>query len=789
MRPLQTFITGGRPTGPAHSAGPPHPGDSPSVPPAPPSDGALPTVAYFSPEFGVSASLPQYAGGLGVLAGDHLKAADALQVPLVGIGLFYEHGYFTQRVDADGTQHADYPTLDASGLGLEVVDDAVVGVEVADSVVHARVWRANVGAVPLYLLDTDVASNDADLRHITDRLYGGGSLERLRQELILGVGGVRALAGLGILPEVFHLNEGHAGFSLLERLRRVMVDDGLAWDEAIEAVRPASVFTTHTPVPAGIDRFDAALMEQHFSGWCAELGVTMGRLMDLGHEPGTPPGSAFNMATLCLRLCATANGVSRLHGVVSRSMFAPLWPSLPTAEVPIGSVTNGVDPITWVGSPMADLLTTHLGPHWATAAPQRWATIAEVDDDALWEVRNEQRRQLLDVVRSRLTASDTWVGAADDLDPDALTIGFARRFATYKRAALLTGDPDALAALVGDGDRPVQFIFAGKAHPNDDAGQALIAEVLGCARQLDIAGRFVFVEDYDMDLAAALVAGCDVWLNTPVRPMEACGTSGMKSALNGGLNCSIPDGWWDEWGGDDVGWVIPSDDDETDPARRDTLERESVYEVLTDGVVPTFFARDGRGRPHRWLDLVRSSLSALGPRVVATRMLGDYVRHAYLPARRRAATLGVGGASERTRQRRRLDLLWPAVGINRVSVRTPQDTTHADVTVDAEVCLGQLGDDEVRVEAVWGPVGADGEFTSVATTPLTPAPAPHDATPHEAGDRPDVRRFEGEVAFPVAGEVGVTVRVVPRTPGDDHPADWGLACWAQATNGSPSSTA
>jgi len=789
MRPLQTFITGGRASVPAPAAAPPPP------------DGTLPTVAYLSPEFGVSSGLPQYAGGLGILAGDHLKAADALGVPVVGVGLFYDHGYFTQRVDPDGTQHAHYPDLDPVDLGLTPVEDVSVVVEVGDTEVRANLWRATVGSVSLYLLDTDVEPNGPDDRRITDRLYGGGPRQRLRQELVLGVGGIRALAGLGVTPGVFHLNEGHAGFSLLERLRRAMVDDGLDWEEAVEAVRPAGVFTTHTPVPAGIDRFDAELIEEHFGGWCAEVGVPVGRLLDLGHEPGTPRGGAFNMAVLCLRLCGHANGVSRLHGAVSRAMFAPLWPSLPAAEAPIGSITNGVDATTWVAAPMAALLTDRLGPDWATAPPQRWEGVLDIDDDTLWEVRSRQRRDLLDVVRARLDATGRWEGAADGLDPDALTIGFARRFATYKRAALLTGDPDALAALVGDPDRPVQFVFAGKAHPDDTDGQALIAELLGCARDLGVAHRIVFVEDYDMDLAAAMVAGCDVWLNTPVRPMEACGTSGMKAALNGGLNCSIPDGWWDEWGSDKVGWVVPSDDDEPDPARRDTLERESVYEVLTTGVVPTFFERDDRGRPHRWLSLVRASLAALGPRVVATRMVGDYVTHAYLPALRRSVALDSDdGAAARVRQRQRVEQLWPAVGIENVHLRPlragtdPADTSAAtrdeeppsgdvDLRVVAEVRLGDLGDDEVAVEAVWGPVDAAGSFTAVSAETLVAAPTPGPT------DRPGVQRYAGAVRFGSAGEVGVTVRVVPRLPTDALLAPWGVAHWAQATSGSPSSTA
>jgi len=785
MRPVQTFISG--------AGGAP----DPSVTPAPAQDrrpvgdaGDLPTIAYLSPEFGVSSGLPQYAGGLGVLAGDHLKAASELGVPIVGIGLFYDRGYFRQRVDDDGTQHADYPELDPVSLGLEPVPDVAVEVEVAGTAVVARLWRADVGRVPLYLLDTDVDDNDPHHRRITDRLYGGGPLERLRQELILGIGGTRALTALGVDPGVFHLNEGHAGFSLLERLRRAVVVDGLEWDVAIEAIRPAGVFTTHTPVPAGIDRFEVGLMAEHFAGWCDEVGVGLDRLLALGREPGGDEGSAFNMAVLCLRLCGTANGVSQLHGEVSRAMFAPLWPGVPTAEAPIGSITNGVDGPTWVAPPMASLLADRVGADWFAAPAHRWAGVADVDDAKLWAVRNRQRAELVEVVRSRLAARSgpphARVPPNGVLDPDALTIGFARRFATYKRAALLFGDPDALVALVSDADRPVQFVFAGKAHPNDTAGQALIAEVVGGARQLGIDHRLVFVEDYDMELAAALVAGCDVWLNTPVRPMEACGTSGMKAALNGGLNCSIPDGWWAEWGSDEVGWVVPSDDDEPDPARRDTLERESVLGILSTSVVPAFFDRDRRGIPRQWLARVRASLTDLGPRVLATRMVDDYVTHAYLPAARAAAGTDADVAADRVRRRRHVADAWDTVAVREAVVRpfaagsTDSEGSEGDAWVAAEVALGGLDPTEVVVEAVWGPVDPDGGFGTVATLPLSIVGPPD---PSGAG------RYEGAVRFGVSGEVGVTVRVVPRTPAGVVDTSWGLVRWAQATSGSPSSTA
>ena len=541
-------------------------------------------IAYFSPEFGVSEDLPQYSGGLGVLAGDHLKGAADIGLPLVGVGLFYDHGYFHQKLDDRGWQQEEFPQLDPTALPLTPVDGRVP-LELAGEQVDADVWRYDVGSVPLYLLHVD---------GVTDRLYGGDIEHRLRQEIVLGVGGVRLLAELGIEAEVFHSNEGHAGFLMLERIRRAIVGDGLSFDEAVDRVRPGGIFTTHTPVPAGIDRFSRELMERYFGAWAAECGVAIDRLMALGHLPDEAPDAAFNMAVLGLRLAGRANAVSELHAHVSREMFASL-------DVRIDAITNGV----------------HV-PTWAAQQPS-----AEMDNEALWAARAAGRQRLVDVVRSR---------AGVELDPEALTIGFARRFAAYKRATLLLSQPGRLEALLLSEKRPVQLVFAGKAHPADHQGKELIQRVVQFARRSELRHRMAFVEDYDIAVGRCFYEGSDVWLNTPRRPHEACGTSGMKAVLNGGIHCSVLDGWWDEMYDGSNGWAIPSFEHEADEGHRDHLETDALFALLEGEIVPMFYDRDEAGLPLAWLDKIRASLRTLGPRVTAERMLGEYVERLYEPA-------------------------------------------------------------------------------------------------------------------------------------------------------------
>jgi glycogen phosphorylase len=572
------------------------------------------TIAYFSPEFGISESLPQYSGGLGILAGDHLKAASDLRVPLVAVGLFYRQGFFRQRV-TDGRQEEWYQAQHPSAMGL--ADTGVdVDVPLGRTVVRAKVWRCDVGAVPLYLLDTYLPENSHFDRAITDKLYGGDQEHRLRQELVLGIGGARALEALGIEPTKYHLNEGHAGLLVLELVDREM-RKGATLKQALAAIRPRALFTTHTPVPAGIDRFPRPLFARYIEPWAYDRGISMDDLFALGDLPGDPDDRPFNMAAFCLSAAGEANGVSRLHGAVSREMFAamPLGPS-------ITSVTNGVHARTWVDPDLQDLFDHHLGPTWADGDAEAWARVDSLPDHQLRELWAANRRALGDLVSTR--------GATSKLDPNALTIGFARRFATYKRASLLLNDRSRLAAILADADRPVQFVFAGKAHPADDAGKALLAQINQFAADGASAGRFVFVPDYDIEVARRLYAASDVWLNNPVRPMEACGTSGEKAALNGALNCSVRDGWWDEMSDGVNGWDIPTSDD-LDPVARDAAEAAALYSILEREIVPLYYGDSTSGPSDAWMARVKAAWRSLGPQVVAARMVHDYDTRFYRP--------------------------------------------------------------------------------------------------------------------------------------------------------------
>ncbi|MGG8406995.1 alpha-glucan family phosphorylase, partial [Streptomyces sp. 12297] len=633
-------------------------------------DGLPAGVAYFSPEFGITAALPQYSGGLGILAGDHLKAASDLGVPLIGVGLLYRHGYFRQSLSRDGWQQEHYPVLDPNELPVSLLreeDGTAARVTLAlpgGRALHAHVWQARVGRVPLLLLDSDVEDNDSGAREVTDRLYGGGSDHRLLQEMLLGIGGVRAVRTYCALtghprPEVFHTNEGHAGFLGLERIRE-LEGAGLGFDAAVESVRAGTVFTTHTPVPAGIDRFDRALVARHFGDGAELPGVPVERILELGREtyPGGDPG-VFNMAVMGLRLAQRANGVSTLHGAVSREMFAGLWPGFDPEDVPITSVTNGVHAPTWVAPAVVRLGARQIGAGRAEDAlsvggSQRWDAVADIPDHEIWDLRRVLREELVQEVRDRLRASwrQRGAGAAElgwvdsVLDPDVLTIGFARRVPSYKRLTLMLRDPERLRRLLLDPERPVQIVVAGKAHPADDGGKRLVQELVRFADDPRVRHRIVFLPDYGMAMAQKLYPGCDVWLNNPLRPLEACGTSGMKAALNGCLNLSVLDGWWDEWFEPDFGWAIPTADGHgTDEERRDDVEAAALYELIEQRVAPRFYDRSGGGElPARWIEMVRRTLLSLGPKVLAGRMVREYVERLYAPAALAHRSLDPGAA-------------------------------------------------------------------------------------------------------------------------------------------------
>ncbi len=581
-------------------------------------------IAYFSPEFGIAAALPQYSGGLGILAGDHLKSASDLGLPLVGVGLFYRSGYFSQTISSDGWQQESYPVLDPDGLPLTVLRDAagrpaIVELALPEArVLRARIWQAAVGRVTLLLLDTDIIENPDELRVVTDRLYGGGGEHRLLQELLLGIGGVRAIDLWCALtgaprPTVFHTNEGHAGFQGLERISQLR-GRGFSVDEALQIVRAGTIFTTHTPVPAGIDRFEVALVSRYLQAGLLP-GITAAEALRFGAEADA---ALFNMAHMGLRLAQRANGVSKLHGAVSREMFVSLWPGFDTQQVPITSVTNGVHAPTWTDPLLVELARSELGTGDTTTAD--WAS-PQLTDGMLWNVRNALRHQLVEDARARLKAAwlqqnsgsavPAWLGEV--LDPGVLTIGFARRVPTYKRLTLMLNDPPRLKAILTNPDRPVQFVVAGKSHPADDDGKRLIQRFVQFASDPELRGRIVFLPDYDIGMAQMLYPGTDVWLNNPLRPLEACGTSGMKAALNGALNLSILDGWWDEYFDGDNGWAIPTAGDSLSTEERDALEAAALYDLIEHQLVPRFYERNDDGLPTRWLASIRHSLATLSP--------------------------------------------------------------------------------------------------------------------------------------------------------------------------------
>ncbi|MEV0259103.1 alpha-glucan family phosphorylase [Streptomyces sp. NPDC050732] len=743
-------------------------------------DGHLPrAVAYFSPEFGITAALPQYSGGLGILAGDHLKAASDLGVPLIGVGLLYRHGYFRQSLSRDAWQQEHYPVLDPNELPLTLLSEddgtpAIVALALPGGrQLRAHVWQAQVGRVPLLLLDSDVEENDPGERDVTDRLYGGGSEHRLLQEMLLGIGGVRAVRAYCRLtghpePEVFHTNEGHAGFLGLERIHELALRD-VEFDAALESVRAGTVFTTHTPVPAGIDRFDRELVAHHFGPGAELPRIDAGDVLRLGMEtyPGGEP-NLFNMAVMGLRLGSRANGVSTLHGSVSREMFAGLWPGFDPEEIPIASVTNGVHAPTWVAPEVFRLGARQIGERrtedaLSVGGSDRWDAVADIQDADIWELRRTLREQLVHEVRRRLhdswrqrgaaTAELGWIDGV--LDPDVLTIGFARRVPSYKRLTLMLRDRDRLMELLRHPERPVQIVVAGKAHPADDGGKRLIQELVRFTDDPRVRRHIVFLPDYGMAMAQKLYPGCDVWLNNPLRPLEACGTSGMKAALNGCLNLSVRDGWWDEWFEPDFGWAIPTADGAGgDDDRRDDLEAAALYDLLEHRIAPRFYEQGPGGLPDRWIEMVRRTLTRLGPKVLAGRMVREYVEKLYAPAARAHRTLDAQAAGELAAWKTRVRAAWPRVAVDHVEASATGSTAELGATFSlrVRVHLGELTPDDVEVQVLAGRVDPEDHIADASSVPLKPTSGP---------DAQGRRVYEGPLALDRTGPFGYTVRILP----------------------------
>ncbi|MGE4293667.1 MAG: alpha-glucan family phosphorylase [Desulfovibrio sp.] len=762
-------------------------GSSTSFPDQP--DGK-PAVAYFSLEYGIAACLPIYSGGLGILAGDHLKSASDLNLPLTGVGLCYREGYFRQYMTPDGWQQERYPDYDFEELPLRAVKDAegrplTVDVELPGQRLTARVWLCAVGRISLYLLDANIPENTPELRQVTSRLYGGDLEMRLRQEILLGVGGVRLLDKLGLRPTVIHMNEGHSAFAALERIRAFMREKGLSFEAALEMAASTSVFTTHTPVPAGNDRFPADLMSRYFEGYAREMGLSFKVFLALGREDPRNDQEPFCMTVLALRLSRSNNGVSMLHGKVSRNMWQRVWPQFPVEDVPIGAITNGVHMPTWVAPDLALVYDRYLGSNWREDpdCTRVWKNADSIPDAELWRTHERLRERLVDFVRRRLRRQLMDKGARakelqiaeEVLNPRALTIGFARRFATYKRANMLLMDEERLIRLVTNRDSPVQFIFAGKAHPADNDGKRLIQKLIELCRREETRYSMVFLEDYDMKIAMRMVQGCDVWLNTPRRPLEACGTSGMKAMANGVLQLSTLDGWWDEAYSSDnsVGFAIGMGEEYEDNAYQDFVESQTLYTVLESDVIPDFYDLGHGNLPRSWVHKMKKAIGELGPNFNAHRMVEDYTEKAYIPAYRNGTALArddFAPAKELASWRMNLMTQWGGLAIRNVRGDAKERIfVQEPITVWAEVHLNGVGPDNVQIEVYHGLIDKDGVFSRRSTTPM-----------HAEEDLQDGwKLYRCEIKPRDPGRFGFTVRIMPNHPYLPDPHSHGLIHWAQ----------
>jgi len=731
-------------------------------------------VAYMSAEFGLHESLRVYSGGLGILAGDHLKASSDLGLPLVGIGLLYREGYFSQYLSTDGWQQETYPHNDFYNMAITQERDATgnpltITVPYPEGPATVNIWRCQVGRVPLYLLDCDHEANSPIARAITAQLYGGDHETRVRQEILLGMGGVLAMHALDIRPTTYHMNEGHAAFMTLQRIKELMAGEGMSFEHAAETVKAASYFTTHTPVPAGNDMFEPALVDRYFRNYCNEVGLSFERFLQLGRQNPTDSHEPFCMTVLALRLSSGANGVSKLHGEVARNMWSLTWNGVPEAEVPITSITNGIHTRSFISRDLSDLYDRYLGPGWVNSPDDHsiWQRIDEVPDTELWRTHERRRERLVNFARHRLASQYENRGAPDTelkicrevLNPDALTIGFARRFATYKRATLILHDPERLERILTNPARPVQFIIAGKAHPQDAAGKQLIRALQHFAQEPDIRRCFVFLEDYDINVARYMVQGVDCWLNTPRRPMEASGTSGMKASANGALNISIPDGWWCE--AEDLGpngWSIGRGEHYENLAEQDRVESEALYELLEKEIVPIFYDRGNDDLPREWIRRMKAAIGTIGPVFNTYRMVQEYTDRCYIPCSLRRQALRADGyarAIALADWKQTIQREWSKVNIRNIEADATENLpVGASLPVSAEIALGGLTPKDVTVEVYFGTLNAEGLIA--------------DGTPSEMrAERAAVEgtfRYRGEIRCDNTGQHGFTVRVIPNHP-------------------------
>jgi len=743
-------------------------------------------IAYFSMEFGLHESIPIYSGGLGVLSGDHLKSSSDLGIPLLGVGLLYRQGYFRQYLNIEGWQQEIYPENDFYNMPIRLERASngtprTISLDIGDHSVKARIWKVQVGRVPLYLLDTNLEENSWEDRKITSQLYGGNQEMRIKQEMLLGVGGLRALKKLGIEPEVCHMNEGHAAFLALERIRVLMKEENLSFQEARELTITGTVFTTHTPVEAGIDHFEPELVERHLGRFYQELGLSREEFLALGRQGHKSSHETFCMAVLALRLAGHYNGVSQLHGQVSRKMWKKIWPELPEEHLPLTSITNGVHTRTWLSNEMAGLLIRYLGTRWLDDPTDYdiWKKIHLVPDAELWRTHERCREKLITLARKRIKEHFRHVGAtakeimaADEaLDPEILTIGFARRFATYKRGTLLLRDLERLDRILNHPTRPVQIIFAGKAHPADFEGKELIRQIHQVSLQERFRHRIAFIEDYDLAVARKMVQGVDVWLNTPRRPLEASGTSGMKVAFNGGLNMSVLDGWWPEGYRGDNGWAIGKGEVYDDIEYQNEVESRAIYDLLEKEVVPLYYERGSDGIPRGWLACMKASIETLCPAFSTERMVQEYTDRFYLPSGKQWQEFSENGqalARNVAHWKENIRHHWHMVRVEGIEASTSGEIpVRTKVQVEARIGIGEIPLEELSVRVYFGILNArdiiiDGEFA-----PLHPV--------EQVGT--DLHRFSGEIECRTCGRQAFVIQVLPKHPHIGPVYERGLILW------------
>jgi len=763
------------------------------------SESGKPIIAYFSAEYGIHECLPIYSGGLGALAGDHLKSASDLGIPLVGVGLMYQKGYFRQYLNIDGWQQELYADSDFYSMPVELVrgengQPLTISVDYPGGPVLAQIWCVCIGRVKLYLLDTNIAANSSTDRMITVSLYGGDRELRIRQEIMLGIGGLRALNAIGIAPAVCHMNEGHAAFVMLERIRQLRDSADMTFDEAMEAARAGSVFTMHTSVKAGLDEFSVKLMDKYFAGFFSSLGINRNRFLSLGRILSNDDNESFKMPILALRLSSCRNGVSKLHGQVSREMWSGLWPGIPVSEVPITSITNGIHIKSWLSEEMTSLYERYLGPNWSDETTDKsvWDNIYQIPDEEFWRTRQRCKEHLIAFARNRLKAQFRRRGtyhtelnwAEEILDPEALTIGFARRFAGYKRANLLLKDPQRLVKLLNDPNHPVQVVFSGKAHPRDTEGKDLIRQIVHFANQYDVRRHIVFLEDYDINVARALVQGVDIWLSNPRRPMEASSTSGMKAAVNGTLNMSTLDGWWCEGYTPEVGWVIGAGESYKDAGYQDTVESQAIYNLLENEVVPLFYTRSADNLPRAWIRRVKNSIKWIAPRFNTHTMVAKYARRFYNPAVAKWRHLTAEAcfrAKALSTWKSNMRKAWPGLAIKDVKIhlnngqadtelnpKQSQLEVGSQLSVRALVKLTNVSPDDVSVELYHGSVDSWGNIGDGSAVRMAHK---------EASGQDGEHWFAGLMSCRRTGRYGVAVRVLPNHTDLVSPCELGLILW------------